>query len=154
MIVDDDDGRPGTARGMRPSDNSDVTTHRRLAGRIYEAALPKAVFPAITADGEIFGLLTEGAKYAATASAAWTGRCGEAANRRDKWAAVVACSVGVRRRQRNGGGSGGNPSARCRALEANAQAGIAIVGRAARRARQSASVRAEDGAATERLFLR
>jgi serine/threonine protein kinase len=58
---DDDDGRPGTARGMRPSDNSDVTTHRRLAGRIYEAALPKAVFPAITADGEIFGLLTEGA---------------------------------------------------------------------------------------------
>ncbi len=58
---DDDDVPHGTDRGMRPADNSDVTTHRRIAGRIVEAAPPKAIFPAITADGEIFGLLTEGA---------------------------------------------------------------------------------------------
>ena len=58
----DDDVPMGTDRGMRPSDNSDVTTHRRIAGRIIEAAPPKAIFPAITADGEIFGLLTEGAE--------------------------------------------------------------------------------------------
>ncbi|MBL8635371.1 MAG: protein kinase [Myxococcales bacterium] len=56
---DDESARPGTAKGLRPSDSSDVTTHRRIAGRIYEAAPPKAVFPAITADGEMFGLLTE-----------------------------------------------------------------------------------------------
>ncbi len=56
---EDASARPGTAKGLRPSDNSDVTTHRRIAGRIYDAAPPKAVFPAITADGEIVGLLTE-----------------------------------------------------------------------------------------------
>ncbi len=56
---DGENDRPATAKGLRPSDHSDVTTHRRLAGRIYEAAPPKAVFPAITPDGEIFGLLTE-----------------------------------------------------------------------------------------------
>ena len=50
---------PSTAKGLRPDDRSDVTTHRRLAGRIYDAAPPQAVFPAITADGEMFGLLTE-----------------------------------------------------------------------------------------------
>ena len=60
--LDSEDDRPATAKGLRPSDHSDVTTHRRLAGRIYEAAPPKAVFPAITPDGEIFGLLTEGAE--------------------------------------------------------------------------------------------
>lgn len=58
---DADDARTGTDRGLRPSDHSDVTTHRRISGRLVEAAPPKAVFPAITADGEVFGLLTEGA---------------------------------------------------------------------------------------------
>jgi serine/threonine protein kinase len=61
LDADAEDNRPATAKGLRPSDHSDVTTHRRLAGRIYEAAPPKAIFPAITPDGESFGLLTEGA---------------------------------------------------------------------------------------------
>ena len=61
----DGHGRPATARGIRPSDSSDITTHKRLAGRFQEAPPPKAVFPAITVEGEIHGLLTEAADWIA-----------------------------------------------------------------------------------------
>ncbi|HMU38820.1 MAG TPA: protein kinase [Pseudomonadota bacterium] len=60
---DDADADPqGTERGVRPPDDSDITTHKRLAPRAADAAPPKAVFLAITPETEAAGLLIDGAE--------------------------------------------------------------------------------------------
>ena len=82
---DADDARTGTDRGLRPSDHSDVTTHRRISGRLVEAAPPKRSFQRLLPMVKSLDFDRRSRPFA-TPDRAWPGRRSDPTRRR--WIAL------------------------------------------------------------------